>query len=471
MTRCLVGSGVALDHTTNYGVMIDLHRATKPTTMLGMVDAMKDAAKIRQLKQDLPDSQIVARVWHPEEGGYAQPPQGPGDHRPMIATPEDVLGEQVELGRNGMWLHVMNEPSAFMRPEQVQLTVDWLVKFIRLAALENCACVLGNLADGHPPIVNGYWDAIWHPFLRAMAQFPALMRLGLHFYGPDGSTAVLTALNATCKDVLRIAPPQVVGTEFGVDSTGQGDKLNGYHSRNWSGSEFVGWEHDQIQGPFKPFAASGQLVGMATFQWNVLQGQFSIANDSGYQKAYKSAALQGDFDVAIVSSTPSAPALPAFPMDFDTRAKSYMVRGTDGATTIRQKPGQNSTFISTISPVPSIIKLIDATDLRTDERVQETIGDRLGVWLPVMVGSSVKGWSFNAYLDVQPVIIVTEPDPPTLVKWEIAITASFIGTPSEREASKQAFAGLADFVREYVRPPGQAAPEVTVSESGYSAGE
>lgn len=463
MAHCVVGSSVALDHTTNYGVMVDLHRETKPRVMLGMVDAAKDADRIRQMKRDLPGSQIIARVWHPEEGGYAQPPRAPGDNRPMIATPEAVLGEQVELGRNGLWLHVMNEPSAFMKPEEVQLTVDWLVKFIRLAAVENCACVLANLADQHPRLINGMWDPIWHPFLRAMAEFPHLMRLGLHFYGPDNSTDVLSALNETCKTELRILPPQVVGTEFGMDSTGQDDKLNGYHSRGLSGPQFLKWQVDEVQGPFKPFIASGQVIGFTTFQWNPLQGQFSIANDKPYQEAYKTAANEGSLEVTVIPSTPPAPSLPAFPSDFDTRAKTYMVRATEGSTTIRQAPSRQSSLVGIIAATPRMLKLIDAVDLRPDERVQETIGDHLGVWIPVMIGVS-KGWSFNGYLDVQPVVIVEDPPKPAKVKWSITVTVDYpAGTPAECEASKQAWSGLADFLRAYVRPIGLE-PEITVSE-------
>lgn len=308
MPRSIIGTNVALDHVTNYPELVSLHRATNPTVMVAMVDAMKDAEKIRQLQRDLPGVQIIARVWHDLEGGYAQPPTGKDDTRTMIATPEDVLGQQVELGRNGLWLHVMNEPSAFMAPAEVRRTVDWLVQFITLAAAQNCACVLGNLADMHPPIVDGQWDQTWWPFLRKLAEFPKLVRLGLHNYGPDKSTDVLTALNATCK-ALGIKPPQVVITEFGLDSTGQGDRANGYHSRGYSGAAFLDWQREQVQGDLKPFISSGQVIGLATFQWNPLWGQFSIAADAGYKEAYKAAALRGDLDVAVVKYMPGeAPA-------------------------------------------------------------------------------------------------------------------------------------------------------------------
>lgn len=309
--RSFLGSGVALDHPGDYGKMIDLHRAVNPTTMLGMVDAAKDLDKIKQFQRDLPGVQIIGRVWHVLEGAYAQPPEGKDDHRLMIATPEDVLHQQIDLGHDGRWLHVMNEPSMYLDPDKVKLTVDWLIKFIRLAAPEKCVSVLGNLADGHPAVANGMWDPVTWPLLIEMAQHPEWAKLGLHFYGPDNVAYVLAALNSTCK-ALRITPPQVVGTEFGVDSTGQGDKANGYHNRQWSGQQFLGWQKVKIQDELRPFIASGQILGVDTFQWSDLWGDFSIAKDKGYQDAYQKAAADGELDVPVESTpivvTPPAPA-------------------------------------------------------------------------------------------------------------------------------------------------------------------
>jgi hypothetical protein len=303
--RSLLGSGIALDHPVDYGKFIDLHRAVNPTTVLGMVDAAKDSDKIRVLQHDLPGVQIIGRVWHDLEGAYAQKPEAPGDNRPMIATPEGILDQQIDLGHNGRWLHVMNEPSMYLSPDKVKLTIDWLIKFIRLAAPEKCASVLGNLADLHPAIINGMWSPMTWPFLQEMALHPDLMKLGLHFYGPDRVTDVITALNKTCKE-LRITPPKVVGTEFGLDSTGQGDKANGYHNRNKTGEQFLQWEAATIQdgNGLKPFLASGQIVGLDTFQWSELWGAFSIAKDKGYQDEYKRTAEDGGLDVIVVQPQP-----------------------------------------------------------------------------------------------------------------------------------------------------------------------
>lgn len=406
MARSLVGSGVALDHTTNYGTMIDVHRAVNPTTMLGMVDAYKDSPKIWQLSKDLPDAKIIARVYHEHEGGYAQPPSGPGDTRPMIAEPESILNEQVELGRNGkMWLHVMNEPSLFMKAFEVQRTIDWLVKFIGLAAPENCYCVLGNFADRHPAIIGGMWDPITWPLLRKIAEFPKLMKLGLHFYGPDALDGVIVALNETCKE-LRIEPPQVVGTEFGLDSTGPDDTKNGFDNRGMTGEGFVQWQYGQVQGPLKRFFASGQLVGLQTFQWNPLWGAFNIANNEGYQKAYKKAAAEGKFDVSITTTKPTYKAgVAPDTLKGGHYYKVGMPAGLD-LRNLREMPDGKSGDIGDV--------LNNDVVCLFDEPIEYDSLNRKWQWCIVMKGHEVaaKGWLWTDGIQL---IATTKPEPPVVV--------------------------------------------------------
>src|SRR6185369_10386383 len=150
-------------------------------------------------------------------------------------------------------------------------------------------------------------------------------------------------------------------------------------------------------------------------QWR----RFDLKNNAVFWNKLEALAADGRFRLRYwYGEGFTTPSLPAFPLDFDTRAKPYLVRGTDGATSVRVSPGKTSASLTTIAPTPAIINVIDAAELRPDERVQETIGDRLGVWLPVGIGS-VRGWSFNGYLDVQPVTIppVVIPPVPTKVKW------------------------------------------------------
>jgi hypothetical protein len=207
------------------------------------------------------------------------------------------------------------------------------VKFIRLAAPEKCACVLGNLADQHPRIVDGRWASLWNPFLLEMAKYPTLMRLGLHYYGPDPFMRVTDALFESCRD-LQINPPQIVGTEFGLDSTGQGDKANGYHNRGMTGRQYLKWEGEAIQGPLKPLIQSGILLGVDTFQWNILWGDFSPAKDQGYQDAYKETALEGFLDVTVPAAI-ATPYTPGQLPDTATGGFLYTVKFPKGGSVFR----------------------------------------------------------------------------------------------------------------------------------------
>ncbi len=79
-----------------------------------------------------------------------------------------------------------------------------------------------------------------------------------------------------------------------------------------------------------------------------------------------------------------------------------------------------------------------------------------------MVGTTIKGWCFNGWLDVQPVKVVPDPQPDDTVTWTVNIKATYTGKATEREASKQAWAALADFIRQV--HPANVVPDVTVSE-------
>lgn len=201
-------------------------------------------------------------------------------------------------------------------------------------------------------------------------------------------------------------------------------------------------------------------------QWR----RFDLYNNTVFWNKLETLAADGRFRLPYwygegYMTTPTV----AFPSDFEARAKSYMVGGTDGATRVRVSPNTASAQLTTIPPTPMVIKLIAAADLRPEEKVQETISGRVGTWLPVKIGS-IQGFAFSAYLSIQPVtpsppIVVIPPVvvPPEPVTWTIAVSVAYSGTVEEREASKEAWAGLADFLR-HTSPNGQV-PEVTVSES------
>lgn len=258
-------------------------------------------------------------------------------------------------------------------------------------------------------------------------------------------------------DALKIDPAYVpisIG-ETGViamDSNGHiSDAEAGFVGQ--IGSEaYAALYGDVLTKAFLPLNATGHLFALGdkhpgNSQWK----RFDLYKNKVFWDKLEILAADGRYRLSrwygAGFSVPS-PTTPTFPTDFDTRAKKYMVRATDGATTVRHLPNRLSAPLTTIAPTPSITTLIDAADLRAGERVQETINDRLGVWLPVQIGS-VKGWVFNGYLDVQPVIVSPPPvelPPLDLVKWQVVIQCQ--GTTEQRAAHKQMWSAVSTFLKQ-----------------------
>lgn len=474
-------------------------RAINPRWLL----IMDNLGMVRDYRRQFPSTSIVARNWALTEGDenvYAR------------LSPAAWLEARLPEAGDGIYLYTGNEGGIQTKwhIELMKLIVERQLIQVRLVI---CNCAVGtpsNLAEWAVPdmrefyqllddhrdqfvlglheyfggiapsgFVGGYPDGSWsdgrtnlHPNYEDRRQWP----LDASAIGMLWHCGRFKVVNEAARS-FGFMPPRILITEHGADDLSDvrpwAQKFplsDGYpNHRSWKSLGAM-WVR-LIPGRSAQQAYFENINYLRTTLYSRfpnIEGQlvFGWTNSPDWKAFDMSEAdefmslLETD-----VSKQQPAQALPSFPSDFDTRAKSYMVRATDGATTVRVLPNKNSSLMTTIATTPSIIRLIDATDLRADERQTDTINDRLGVWLPVAIGS-IKGWSFNGYLDVQPVN-VTPPDPvpttPTLVKWQVAITADYIGTPQERELSKQAWAGLADFVREYVRPAGSV-PDVTVSE-------
>lgn len=478
-------------------------RAINPRWLL----IMDNIGMVRDYRHKFPNTNIVARNWaltKGDENVYAN------------LTPAAWLDARLPEAGDGIYLYTGNEGG--IQPQwHIELMKLVIARKLTQVRLVICNCAVGtpsNIAEWSQPVmkeffqlldehrdqfvlglheyfcgiapsgfIGGYPDGTWsdgrtnlHPNYENLANWP-----------PDASTIGMLWHCGRFKVVNEAArsfgfnPPRILITEHGADDLSDvaawAKKFplpDGYTThRGWKTNGPLWAKILTGMSPQSAFYLNVRYLNAAVYSYfSNVEGQlvFGWTSNSDWNQFDMSEAAEFMtlLEADVVGPETPAPALPAFPLDFAERAKSYMVRATDGATTVRAKPSQNSSFITTISPVPSIIKLIDAADLRPEEREQDTIGEHLGVWLPVLVGTSTKGWSFNGYLDVQPVtmppVVVPDPPAPTRVTWQIAITSKYTGTVDEREASKEAWAGLADFIR-HSSPVNQPAPEVTVSES------
>lgn len=454
-------------------------RAINPRWLL----IMDNPGMVRDYAHKFPTTNIIARNWsltNGDENAYSLSPS---------AWLEARLPEVGLLGN--VYLYTGNEAG---------IAAKWhidLMKLIIQRGLKLVKLVICNVAVGTPANVDEWKQPDMREFFQLLDEHRDQFVLGLHEYFagiapsgfvggfPDGSwTDGRTNLHPNYEDrrnwsadastigmlwhcgrfkVVNDAarsfgyqPPRIVITEHGADALSDMELWiqkfpvsDGYSKpRAWKSLGALwakllpGRSHQQAyfenvryldEAVYKRFP---NIEGQLLFAWNGnLQWQeFDVSEAETFQ---------GLLEV-YVNQPPSVSSLPAFPADFDDRAKSYLVRATDGATTVRKLPSQNSDMLTTISPVPGIYTLINAADLKPEERVQQTIGDQLGVWLPVVVGS-IKGWSFNAYLDIVPVVVNPPQPEPTLVKWQIVI--DYQGTAEQRETSRQQWLAMDTFLR------------------------
>lgn len=428
---------------------------------------MDNAAMAQDYARAMPGTNFIIRNWALTKG----------DENAYSLTPAAWLEARLpEVGLLGnVYLYTGNEAG---------IAAKWHIDLMKLIVQRNLKLVklvICNVAVGTPSDVSEWKRAEMREFFQLLDEHRDQFVLGLHEYFagiapsgfvggfPDGSwTDGRTNLHPNYEDrrnwpddastigmlwhcgrfkVVNDAarsfgfqPPRIVITEHGADALSdialwlkKFPVSDGYSQhRAWKSLGALWARLLPGRSAQQAFFDNVQYLKKAVYdRFPNVEGQLLYTWSGNFQWLEFDMSEADEFhkllEKSVEAVTPApVPSLPAFPADFDSRAKSYMVRATDGATTVRAKPSQNADMLTTISPLPGILKLIDAADLRPDERVQQTIGDRLGVWLPVVVGT-VKGWSFNAYLDVQPVILNPQPE---VLKWQVVI--DYQGTAEQK---------------------------------------
>lgn len=456
--------------------VLDKHlKVLNPRWML----IMDNLDMVKDYRRKLPDTNIIARNWALTKG----------DENAYSLTPSAWLEARMPEVDSKTYLYTGNEAG---------IAAQWHISLMKLILQRDLPVklVICNCAVGTPSDISEWKKPEMREFFQLLDEHRDQFVLGLHEYFagiapsgfvggfPDGSwTDGRTNLHPNYEDrrnwpedasnigmlwhcgrfkVVNDAarsfgyqPPRIVITEHGADalsdvslwakkfpvSDGYGQprawkslgalwaKLLPGRSTQQAFFENVLYLKKAVYDRFPNIEAQLLYTWSGNFQWL----EFDMSEAGEFQKLLE----------ASVTTLPPVQ-LPPFPVDFDARAKSYIVRATDGATTVRAQPSQNSNMLTTISPTPGMLTLINAADLKPEERVQQTIGDRLGVWLPVVVGN-IRGWSFNGYLDVQPVVVVDPPKPPDVVQWQVVI--QYQGTAEQRNHSRQQWLAMDTFLR------------------------
>jgi hypothetical protein len=350
--QSIIGSNAALRYLKAYQAHVDYWHEVNPAYQVAYVDKPEHVPYIREYAAALPDTMIVARIYHPLDGGFHLAPTGAGDTRHYVSSPAEYLGAYGDLGKmSNIILNVMNEPNANGTSDEMLRLVEWFVNYIPLAASIGCKSVLFNWADRNPQIINGMMDSQFDDVLKTMAVHPELFYMGMHFYGPDEITSHLDSYVKRC-EFLKIKPPKVIGTEFGLDSTGGTER--GYKSRANYKDIYAQWQETVVKGSLKPYIDSGVLAGLCVFQEGNSGGfdDFDFENDSAYKTEIKRAALAGEISVPTVVTTPTPPPIvtPPYTPDPFTSGMRYQVTVPADFINVRAAP---STIAAKLGEVPN----------------------------------------------------------------------------------------------------------------------
>lgn len=276
MPQSLFGSNVDLPYVRDYGRFLEYHRQLDPAAMTLIVDKPEQTEKLKAAAHDLPDATVIARVWHPDDGGFFLPPSGPGDTRPEISGAEAYVETFADLGQGNMILSLLNEPSAFTSLDAQVKLVNWCVRGMQHAATlpKPPRLCLPNWADRNPFVKGGQWapapafagapEDLYDPLLMEAVRHPERVSIGLHMYGPDAYIDNLAGLVGRC-NILGIKCPTCYISEFGLDTEYPGDVLNGYKGRGWGGDRYASWHAEQLGAVLRPYVEAGILKGVTTF--------------------------------------------------------------------------------------------------------------------------------------------------------------------------------------------------------------
>lgn len=327
---------VNVQYVKDWGATLRFLRALNPITVIAVIDTLSAKPRVLELKAALPNTKIIVRciivvhdggVQKELDGSMHLAPQGAGDTNEWLVSPENFLGTYGELGQGGLSLSYFNEPMiAKAQPADITRQVRHMLKTIDLAAQKNISLVVGNWGIGHE-LTEDFDDVI-----DMVGKHSDLHMLGVHAYAPMDLTKCLTAIIARC-NARPLAKPRIGITEFGWDTTGPGDKLNGYKSQPSvnTGYKFANWEIDTFENTYLPYVEGGWLEFIATFGWGYAASfpNDDVETDTDWQTAILNAATNGDLSVTTTQpTTPPHPVTVITPPPYKGIGKSITLGGS-----------------------------------------------------------------------------------------------------------------------------------------------
>lgn len=301
----ILGFNTHIRYLKDYTDFVAFNQRIAPAYNLAYVD---NPAHLPYAKTfaDSQQGKTVVRLWHSLDGAFFLRPEGVGDNRYYIASPQDYLDQYGAYAQGNMILNVLNEPSGYLDSASTTRLITWMSELLTIAARRKLQLCILNWSDRHPKLIDGQWDNAFDDIIKIAAGYPELFYVGVHMYGPDKLTEHLKGYFKRC-ETLGIQPNRVICSEFGLDTTGGAD--NGYKSRGWTGKQYADWQIGQVKSDLKPFIDSGKLVGLCTFCAGNSGGwqHFDIEPDMEYRTAIETASKMEELEPVTTYVKPVQP--------------------------------------------------------------------------------------------------------------------------------------------------------------------
>lgn len=299
--QSLIGFNAHLPYIRDWALFINRMQALNPALMVAYIDNMNDAPLVTRLQAIIPDTLIVARLYHPQDGAFHLKR---ADGAEWVASPVDTINWLQDLGNGGQFISLLNEPGT---GENTLRLTTWLRDCMAIASGRGKRLAVANFSTGTPAIENGQWVEAFDALLRSISGTEHA--LCVHEYLPGEPYRVgrlLTALKRCEK--LNIAPPQIFVTEFGVDT--EGGIFSGYRSRGWAGDVYAGALCEVARRVYLPLAQSGVFGGAAVFSYGNSGGweAFDVEGDQAFFDALMK--LTPRYKAIVPVKPPPAPVAP-----------------------------------------------------------------------------------------------------------------------------------------------------------------
>lgn len=333
----------------DWGATRQFLRDLDPVEVVAAIDNLNDFNRILEIQHDLPNAKVHARpiiqVNGVEyDGAMHLTPLAPGDDRHYLISPGDFLNMFGDMGRGGLSLYCLNEPSGEVDQQTIAQLVQWIIECIGLANQRGIALTILNFGVGHPRLINNEseWDARFDDVLELLSKYRQ-HTLGIHLYAPADTFGRLDAMIARCKRINGgIRPPSTAITEFGYDTHG-GSKQNGYRTRGLTGEQYAAWQLDHVRNVYSPYIRAGVVTSIATFIWgdNASWAAFNVENDGGWRDAILTAKREGKLTFNAQATTPITPNYT--PVEF-VAGKQYKIEA-GAVRNLREQPSTGTTKI------------------------------------------------------------------------------------------------------------------------------